>query len=184
MVTVGHFLLFQSPDNPENQNFKIEKIIWRYYHFTRLCHTWQSYDVCFLRYGVWRTGFFVILDHFLPFHLPFHPSNNPKKSKFWKNEKIGWRYYYFIQVYLYINDIWCMVPEIWSVSDRSFCHFGPFHALLPPLATWKIKILKNWKKNPGDMIFTIMCYTVPDTWDITDVTDIFHFGLSFAFLSP
>ena len=25
-----------------------------------------------------------------------------------------------------------MVPEIWSVMDRIFCHFGPFFALLPP----------------------------------------------------
>ena len=22
--------------------------------------------------------------------------------------------------------IWCMVPEIWSATDRIFCHFGPF----------------------------------------------------------
>ena len=25
-----------------------------------------------------------------------------------------------------------MVPEIWSMTDRIFCHFGPFFALLPP----------------------------------------------------
>ena len=25
-----------------------------------------------------------------------------------------------------------MVPEIWSVTDRIFCHFGPFFALSPP----------------------------------------------------
>ena len=24
-----------------------------------------------------------------------------------------------------------MVPEIWSVKDRVFCHFGSFFALLP-----------------------------------------------------
>ena len=23
-------------------------------------------------------------------------------------------------------------PEIWSVTNRIFCHFGPFFALLPP----------------------------------------------------
>ena len=150
MVTVGHFLLFQSPDNPENQNFKIEKIIWRYYHFTCLCHTWQSYDVCFLRYGVWRTGFFVILDHFLPFHLPFRPSNNPKKSKFWKNEKIGWRYYHFIQVY----HKWHMMYGSWDMERvrQKFLSFWTISCPFTPLATWKIKILKNWKKNPGDII--------------------------------
>ena len=59
-VILGKFLPFQPPDNPENQNVKIEKITWRHYHFTHLYHTWQSYDVCFLRYGIWRTEFFVI----------------------------------------------------------------------------------------------------------------------------
>ena len=27
--------------------------------------------------------------------------------------------------------IWCTVPEIRSETDRIFCHFGPFFALLP-----------------------------------------------------
>ena len=67
-VILGHFLPFQCPDNPESQNFKIEKSTRRYYHFTHLYHTWQSYDVCFLRYGAWQTKFFVILDRFLHFH--------------------------------------------------------------------------------------------------------------------
>ena len=37
-VILGHFLPFQSPDNQENQNFKIEKYTWRCYHFTHLHH--------------------------------------------------------------------------------------------------------------------------------------------------
>ena len=36
-VILGHFLPFQPPDNPENQNFKIEKNTWRY-NFTHLHH--------------------------------------------------------------------------------------------------------------------------------------------------
>ena len=32
-VILDHFLPFQPPDNPENQNFKIEKNTCRYYHF-------------------------------------------------------------------------------------------------------------------------------------------------------
>ena len=36
----------------------------------------------------------------------------------------------------------CMVPEVWSVTDRIFCHFGPFFAFTL-LTTQKIKILKN-----------------------------------------
>ena len=41
---------------------------------------WQSFDMCLLWYGTWRTEVFVILDHFLLFY-------NPKNQKFWKNKK-------------------------------------------------------------------------------------------------
>ena len=41
-VILGHFLPFQPPDNPENQNFKIEKNLWRYNNSTHLHHKWQS----------------------------------------------------------------------------------------------------------------------------------------------
>ena len=54
-VILDHFLPFQTPDNLENQNFKIEKNTWRYYHFTYLHHKWQSYDAWFLRYQVQQT---------------------------------------------------------------------------------------------------------------------------------
>ena len=45
--------------------------------------------------------------------------------------------------------IWCMVPEIWSATDRIFSHFGPlfhflsfsFWAISYPFAASKIKIL-------------------------------------------
>ena len=44
--------------------------------------------------------------------------------------------------------IWSMFPEIWSVTDRTFCHFGPFFDPLSPHpgARRKIKTLKKWKK--------------------------------------
>ena len=66
-VILGHSLSFQLPENLENQNLKIEKNTWRYYHSTHLHHKWQSYDVWFLRYGAQQTEFFVILDRFCPF---------------------------------------------------------------------------------------------------------------------
>ena len=50
-----------------------------------------------------------------------------------------------------------MVPEIWSVMDRIFCHFGPFFALLPPYQPKKSKFWKNEKKTPGDIIILHMC---------------------------
>ena len=39
-----------------------------------------------------------------------------------------------------------MVPEIWSINNRIFCHFGEFLSLLPPLTTKKSKSWKNEKK--------------------------------------
>ena len=53
---------------------KKKKKTWRNYHFAQVSHRWQSYDVWLLRYEVWQTEFFVILDCF----LPFYPPNNPK----------------------------------------------------------------------------------------------------------
>ena len=75
------FLTFYPPNNPKNQN--IEKNVWRYHHFTHVYHIWQSYNVWLLRYGVWRTEFFVILDHF----LHFYPPNNLKNQNFEKMKK-------------------------------------------------------------------------------------------------
>ena len=47
----------------------------------------------------------------------FYTPNNPKKSKFKKNEKNTWRYHRFIHVY---QKLWsrCTVPETWCVTDR------------------------------------------------------------------
>ena len=38
----------------------------------------------------------------------------------------------------------CMLPEIWSVTDRFFLSFWLIFCPFTP--TWKIKILKKWKK--------------------------------------
>ena len=65
---LGHTLPCQPPDNPEKQHFKIEKNTWGYYHITHVYHKWKSYDIWFLGYKAWQTGFFATLDHFLPFY--------------------------------------------------------------------------------------------------------------------
>ena len=53
--------------------FKNKKSIWRCYHFTHMYQKPLSYDVCFLRYGVWKT----IFCHFVPF-LSFYPTIDPE----------------------------------------------------------------------------------------------------------
>ena len=119
LVSLGHFLPFQPPDNPENQNF--ENNTWIYYHFTHVHHKWQSHD-----YGmvpeIWNMKeiiFCFFWTAFCPFTPPMDPGNqNFEISKNTPGDIIT-------------LTIWCMVPEIWSVKDRVFCHFGSFFALLP-----------------------------------------------------
>ena len=83
--------------------------------------------------------------------------------------------------------IWSMIPEIWSATDRTFCHFGSFFALFPPKnlknqnfekikkMCWDIIILHKCTKNHDQI-----CYTVPEIQFAADVIYIFHFGLFFV----
>ena len=143
--------------------------------------------------------------------------------------------------------IWCVVPKIWSVTDRSFCHSGPFFPFYPPmdpknqnfgkmnitpediiilqmftindshmmygswdmkcdrqnflsfwtifcpfttLTTRKIKILKNWKKKPGDTIILHMCIInynrmMYSSWDIKrDGQNFLSFWTVFCLFTP
>ena len=72
-VILGYFLPFTPPPPPhkcrKSKFWKHEKHSWRY-HFTHAYQKSKSYDVWFLRYGARETEFFLILDHFLPFHPP------------------------------------------------------------------------------------------------------------------
>ena len=59
------FCPFAPLTTPKNENFeKMKKSTCRYYHFTYVYDKWQSYDIWFLRYEVWQTEFFVILECF------------------------------------------------------------------------------------------------------------------------
>ena len=44
-----------------------------------------------------------------------------------------------------------MVPEKWSVTDRLFCHFGPF------FEKKKNQNFEKMKKKPGDIMILHMC---------------------------
>ena len=61
--------------------------------------------------------------------------------------------------------IWCMAPEIWSMMDRIFCHFGPY--FLPFYKKWKFQ--KKFKN--GDVIILHKCtknydHMVYCSWDM------------------
>ena len=79
-----------------------------------------------------------------------------------------------------------MIPEIWSMMDRTFCHFGPFLHFYP-LNNPRNQNFEKMQKSPGDIILhmciiNISCM-VPEIWRVIDVI-IFHFGSFFALLLP
>ena len=54
-----------------------------------------------------------------------------------------------------VTVIWCMIPEIWSLTDRIFCHFGLFFAFLPPNNPENQNFEK--KKKHGAIIISHIC---------------------------
>ena len=101
----------------------------------------KSCDVWFLRYGVRQTELFVIIDCFLPFYHPLDPENF---SKIKKNTS---RYYHFTNVYR--NDSQMIYGFLDMECNRQiFLSFWTIFCPFTALTTWKMTILKNWKKNP------------------------------------
>ena len=90
-VILGYFLLFQPPDNPENQNFKIENNTWT---DIIILHIWTINNNQMI-YGSWEKECYR--DNFLSFWTVFCPFTPYGKKK--KKEKNIWRYYNFINVY-------------------------------------------------------------------------------------
>ena len=68
-------------------------------------HEWRSYDVCFLGYKVWQTDVM---------------------KKWEKHPEILSLYTCVPQKII----IWCIVPEISSMTNKIFCQFGLFFPLL------------------------------------------------------
>ena len=111
----------------------------------------QSYDVWFLRYGVWQTEFFSTMDHFMPFYPLW--TQKIKILKKWKNT---WRYYHLTNVYHKQQSY-----HVWFLryGVRLTHFFVILDSFLPftPLTAQKIKIKKKWKKMPGDIIILHTC---------------------------
>ena len=152
MVILGHFLPFIPLKPPKIKTLKNEKICWRYYHFTQAYHKWQSYHVWFLRYRARRTEFFVILDYF----LPFYPPNNSKNQNFKKMKKKSGDIIILHKCTINENHI---MYGSWDMKrDGQNFLFSTVFFPFTPLTTWKIKILKNWKKHLEISSFSIFVY--------------------------
>ena len=108
--------------------------------------------------------------HFGPFFALLSPLQL-EKSKFWKNEKDTWRYYNFTHDHhkWQSYDVWLL--RYGACNGQNFLSFWTSFSPFTTLTTWKVKILKKWKKNPGDIIILQKC-TINDnhmmygSWDI------------------
>ena len=134
----GPFLILLPPNNPKNENFekmkkkKTPKDIITLHMF----HKWKLYDVWFLRYEVWLTQFFFILDRF----LPFYPTNNSKNQNFEKMKKMSRD---IIILHKCTKNRDHMLYCSWEmVRDRCNCYFlfwtilWPFSPLTAPKILW------------------------------------------------
>ena len=119
------FRPFHPPDNPANQNFKIERNNHMMY---------GSWDMERNRIFCHSGLFFALL-----------PPYGPRKSKLWKNEKTTED---IIILYMCtINDSHMMCGS-WDMecNRQNFVSFWAFFCPFTPLTIQKIKILKNWEQ--------------------------------------
>ena len=142
-VILDCFLAFYPPKDPENQNFeKIKKITPEDVIILHRCTINDNH----MMYGSWdieRDG-----QNFLSFWTIFAllPLEQPEKSKFWKNKKkLG---DIVILHMCTINDNH-MMHGSWDMEtdEKNVLSFWTIFCSFTPLTTWKINILKKWKKH-------------------------------------
>ena len=135
------------------QSLKKGKKPWEYYHFTHVYNKWQSNDLSFLRYGVQRTMFFVILHPF----CTFTPTVTTWKMKLLKKmEKTPGDIIILHMCTINANH---MMYGSWDI-ERDGHNVLSFWTIFRPFTTpttQKIKILKKGKKNPGFAIILQIC---------------------------
>ena len=122
--------------------------------------TWCMVPEISMRYQVWWTEFFVILNHFLPFYQP----NNPKKQNLEKMKKMPEDIIILRMFTINHNHIMYCSWDM-KCDEQNFLSFWTAFCPFTPLTTWKIKILKNWKKTPEDIII-LHNYMIDGSWDM------------------
>ena len=93
--------------------------------YIHVYYKWRSYDIWLLKYTVRQTEIFDILGRFLPFQLLYNLENRNFTLKKIPGDII-------ILHICTTNDNYMMYGswDMEHVTDRIFCHFGPFFALL------------------------------------------------------
>ena len=125
--------------NPKNQNFeKMKENCWRYHHFTHVYEKPHTH----IRYSYWdmeRDKFFGII--FGPFFAlyPLSPTlpNNPENQNFEKLERASGD---VIILNLCNKNMikWCILTQIWSATDISFCQYKAIFCFFTPTIDPKI----------------------------------------------
>ena len=130
-VNLGYFCPFALLTTTKSKFWKNEKNAWIYLNFTQVYHKLQSY-VWVLRYEAWKTEFFC---SFGP-SFALLPHQQPKKSKFWKNEEKNPGGVIILHMWTKNHDhilycSWDMEHDgcniyfsFWDI----FCHFSPLTA--------------------------------------------------------
>ena len=103
-----------------------------------------------MRYSSWDTEWDK--PNFLLFWSIFCP-NNPQNQNFEKMKKTTGCHHF---IYVYQKSWLYMLPEILSATNITFCHFGPFFALLPHYWPRKLKFGKNvnWRLYPFTCVYS------------------------------
>ena len=123
---------------------------------------------------------FFIFGYFLPFYPPNSPKNeNFKQKKRKKHHEISLFNTSVPKIMIILR------YGVWQMQLLFFIlgYFSPFY---PP----KSENFKKIKKTTWDIILhnctkiMIICYIVPEIWNVMDVIVIFHFGPLFALIPP
>ena len=129
LVILGHFLPFYPPKNPKNQNFEKMKKFAGDFIILHMC-TKNHFN--HKMYGSWdtvwdRQNFLSFCTTFCLFTLLW-----TRKIKILKKRKKHLKTLSFYKCVPKMTVIWCMVPEIWSATDRFFVILHCFLPFYPP----------------------------------------------------
>ena len=161
---------FYPPNSPKNDNFTtMKKTTGDIIIFTHVYQKSWSYDILFLRYGMWRIYFWAIFCP-LPYFLPLQLARKVKISKKWKKTQLEISSFYTSVPKIMI--IWYTVSGIQHVTDVIVIfHFGLLLVLLPRKMRISKKKKKKKKKTPRDTIILHKCTKNHDqklyySWDM------------------
>ena len=181
LVIMDHFCPFTLRKTPKNQNFENMKKMLEISSFYK-----SVPETTIMRYSSWDMELHR-QDSFLSFRAifcPFTPLTTwkIKTLRKWKKHLDMSSFYTYVPK---ITIIWCMLPEIWSTTDKSFVILGHFLPFIGP----KNQNLEKMKKMPRYIIIILLICTINGNHMMYVSLDMecnrcnfCHFGPFFAFL--